>query len=46
MPDILFDEACLRWIEEKSDKKSLDTDKSLMGFWLSHFEGVKLKDIT
>lgn len=46
LPDILFEEACLRWIEEKSDKKSLDTDKSLMGFWLSHFEGVKLKDIT
>lgn len=45
-PDVTFEEACLRWIEEKSDKKSLDTDKGRMGFWLEHFEGVKLKDIT
>lgn len=46
MPEIMFEEACLRWIEEKAEKRSLDTDKSLMGFWLSHFEGMKLKDIT
>lgn len=45
-PDATFEEACLRWIEEKADKKSLDDDKSRMGFWLSHFEGVRLKDIT
>ncbi|WP_132922882.1 integrase [Sodalis ligni] len=45
-PDVTFEEACLRWIEEKADKKSLDDDKSRMGFWLSHFEGVRLKDIT
>lgn len=45
-PDVTFEEACLRWIEEKSDKKSLDTDKGRMGFWLEHFEGVRLKDIT
>ncbi len=45
-PDVTFEEACLRWIEEKADKKSLDDDKSRIGFWLSHFEGVRLKDIT
>lgn len=45
-PDVTFEEACLRWIEEKSDKKSLDTDKGRMGFWLEQFEGVRLKDIT
>ncbi|HHG8786306.1 TPA: tyrosine-type recombinase/integrase [Citrobacter sedlakii] len=45
-PDVTFEEACLRWIEEKSDKKSLDTDKGRIGFWLEHFEGVRLKDIT
>lgn len=46
MPDYTFEEACLRWIEEKSHKKSLNDDKSRMVFWLEHFEGVKLKDIT
>ena len=45
-PDLTFEEACLRWLEEKADKKSLDTDKGRMGFWLEHFEGVRLKDIT
>jgi hypothetical protein len=32
--------------KKKADKKSLDTDKGRMGFWLEHFEGVTLKDIT
>lgn len=45
-PDVTFDEACLRWIEEKADKKSLDDDKGRMGFWLEYFGGVRLKDIT
>ena len=45
-PDITFEEACVRWIEERSEKKSLDTDKSLIGFWLQHFSGVLIKDIT
>lgn len=45
MPDFTFEEAALRWLEERSDKKSLDTDKSLIGFWLQHFEGVNLKYI-
>ncbi|ECJ6958938.1 site-specific integrase [Salmonella enterica] len=45
-PEVTFEEACLRWLEEKADKKSLDTDKGRMGFWLEHFEGVRIKDIT
>lgn len=45
-PDVTFEEACLRWLEEKADKKSLDTDKGRMAFWLQHFEGVRLRDIT
>lgn len=44
-PDVTFDEACLRWLQEKADKKSLDTDKVWIAFWLEHFEGVRLKDI-
>lgn len=45
-PSVTFDEACMRWLEEKAHKKSLDADKGRMGFWLIHFEGVLLKDIT
>ncbi|WP_445496643.1 tyrosine-type recombinase/integrase [Photorhabdus sp. SF281] len=45
-PDVTFEEACLRWIEEKADKKSLDDDKGRLEFWLAHFEGFRLKDIT
>lgn len=45
-PDVTFEEACLRWLEEKRNKKSLDTDKVIMSFWLKYFEGIKLKDIT
>lgn len=45
-PNVTFDDACMRWLEEKAQKKSLDSDKGRMGFWLNHFEGVLLKDIT
>lgn len=45
-PDVTFEEACLRWVEEKANKKSLDADKGRIGFWLMHFEGVLLKDIS
>ncbi|AYH33275.1 site-specific integrase [Pectobacterium parmentieri] len=44
-PSITFDEACLRWIEEKASKKSLDDDKSRIGFWMQYFSGVALRDI-
>ncbi|MGD8164779.1 site-specific integrase [Pantoea sp. FN0307] len=45
-PDVTFEEACMRWLEEKAHKKSLDADKGRIGFWLMHFEGVFLKDIS
>ncbi len=35
-PDITFEEACVRWLEEKSEKKSIDKDKGMIGFWLIH----------
>lgn len=44
-PEVTFDEACLRWLQEKADKKSLDTDKVWISFWLDHFGGARLKDI-
>ena len=46
LPDVTFEEACLRWLEEKADKKSLNSDKSRIEFWLEHFEGIRLKDIS
>lgn len=45
-PDITFEEACVRWLEEKSDKKSIDTDKSSIGFWLEYYSGCLIKNIT
>ncbi len=45
-PDVTFDDACLRWFEEKAHKKSLDADKGRIGFWLIHFQGVLLKSIS
>ncbi|MEM8280189.1 site-specific integrase [Morganella morganii] len=45
-PSVTFEEAIVRWLEEKADKKSLDDDKGRLSFWLDHFEGVQLKDIT
>lgn len=45
-PDVTFDDACMRWLEEKAEKKSLNDDRSRMAFWLAHFEGVTLKDVT
>ncbi len=36
-PKKLFKEACIRWLREKSDKKSIDDDKSIISFWMLHF---------
>ena len=41
-----FDEACVRWLNEKQHKKSLDDDKSRIGFWRMHFKGMDLSAIT
>lgn len=45
-PVKFFEEACLRWLREKSHKRSLDADKSKISFFLMHFKGVELSDIT
>lgn len=45
-PSMSFENACIRWLEEKAYKKSLDDDKSRIRFWLQHFSGVNLADIT
>ncbi|EKN6106282.1 site-specific integrase [Yersinia enterocolitica] len=45
-PIKLFEEACLRWIIEKGHKKSLDADKSKIGFFLPIFKGKPLSSIT
>lgn len=41
-----FEEACVRWINEKSDKKTLDDDKNRISFWLPFMAGKQLRDIT
>jgi len=41
-----FNEACVRWLNEKQHKKSLDDDKSRIGFWMQHFNGKHLSSIT
>lgn len=33
----MFEEACLLWIDEKSEKRSVDTDKNLSGGGCSSF---------
>ncbi len=45
-PVKLFEEACLRWLNEKSHKRSLDSDKSKIGFFLLHFRAVPIGEIT
>ncbi|EFV8174020.1 site-specific integrase, partial [Shigella flexneri] len=45
-PKKLFKEACIRWLREKSDKKSIDDDKSIISFWMLHFREAILSDIT
>lgn len=46
VPVKTFDEACLRWLNEKQHKKCLDDDKSKIGFFLQHFAGKTLASIT
>ncbi len=41
-----FEEACLRWLNEKADKKSLDADKSKIGFFLMHLKGREIGSIS
>ncbi len=46
IPEKTFDQACLRWLEEKADKKCLDDDKSKIGYFLTHWQGWPLAKIT
>ncbi|HGM5350345.1 TPA: tyrosine-type recombinase/integrase [Serratia marcescens] len=41
-----FEEACLRWITEKEEKRSLDDDRTKIEFFLQHFAGKTLSSIT
>ncbi|WP_416354397.1 tyrosine-type recombinase/integrase [Prodigiosinella confusarubida] len=45
-PVVTFDEACIRWLDERASKKSLDDDKSRIGFWMKHFSGLPISSIT
>jgi len=45
-PAVTFDEACLRWLDEKASKKSLDDDKTKIAYFLGFFGGRVLSAIT
>lgn len=44
-PTKTFDEACLRWLDEKAAKKSLDDDKTKIAYFLQRFGGRALSSI-
>lgn len=41
-----FEDACLRWLDEKEHKRSLDDDKVKMEFFVGHFSGRDISTIT
>lgn len=45
-PSVTFDDACLRWLQEKEHKKSLDDDKTKIEYFLELFSGRLLSSIT
>lgn len=45
-PSVTFDDACLRWLQEKEHKKSLDDDKTKIEYFLGFFSGKLLSSIT
>ncbi|OBU07477.1 tyrosine-type recombinase/integrase [Morganella psychrotolerans] len=45
-PSVTFDDACLRWLQEKEHKKSLDDDKTKIEYFLDFFSGKLLSSIT
>lgn len=46
IPDHTFDEACLRWLTEKEEKRSLDDDRTKIEFFLQYFSGKTMSSIT
>ncbi|WP_370546384.1 site-specific integrase [Edwardsiella tarda] len=45
-PRKTFQEACARWMQEKAHKRTLNSDKSKISFFLVHFRDVPLQQIT
>ncbi|WP_353168390.1 site-specific integrase [Providencia sp.] len=45
-PSVTFDDACLRWLQEKEHKKSIDDDKTKIEYFLEFFSGKLLSSIT
>ncbi|WGL99713.1 site-specific integrase [Arsenophonus sp. aPb] len=45
-PSVTFNDACLRWLQEKEHKKSLDDDKSKIEYFMTFFSNKKLSSIT
>lgn len=41
-----FEECCIRWLNEKEHKRSLDDDKTKIEFFLQHFSGRGIGTIT
>ncbi len=46
LPIRTFEEACLRWLDEKEHKRSLDDDKVKIDFFLQHLAGRDITSIT
>ncbi len=46
LPARTFEECCIRWIQEKEHKKSLDDDKTKIEFFLNHFAGRDISTLT
>lgn len=46
LPSRSFEEACLRWLDEKEHKRSLDDDKVKIDFFVRHFAGRDIATIT
>lgn len=43
---ITFEEACVRWLNEKTEKKTILEDRHQMSFWLPFLAGKQLREIT
>ncbi|WP_391575234.1 tyrosine-type recombinase/integrase [Serratia ficaria] len=46
LPVRSFEEVCLRWLDEKENKRSLDDDKVKMEFFITKFSGRDIGTIT
>ncbi len=44
-PRRTFEEACVRWLQEKADKKSLHSDEEKIRFWKKHLAGKFIDQI-